>query len=72
MTYGCTCGGRFKSYSVRTTGTNRLKYLRCDSCRGTVSVSVRVDDGGKEIPAIVLEPSTTVWPQSDSADKIEA
>jgi hypothetical protein len=57
MTYGCVCGGRFKSYSVRTSGLYRLKYLRCDTCDGTTSVNVKIDGTGKELPTIVLDPS---------------
>lgn len=72
MTYGCTCGGRFKTYSTRTIGMTRLKYLRCDQCRGTASVSVRVDGCGKEIPTIVLQPSTLTVEQVATHAKIEA
>lgn len=58
MIYGCTCGGRFRVETTRTSGLHRTRFLVCRSCGGRTSVSVKLDSNGKEIPAIVLRPST--------------
>jgi hypothetical protein len=70
MRYACTCGGRFKTYSVRTIGNHRLKYLRCDSCKGRTQVSVAIDHHGKEIPTIVLQPSTRFFLQGNTSGRM--
>ena len=70
MKYGCTCGGRFKVYSVRSVGCSRIRFLRCKSCGGTTSVCIRVDAKGEELPTIVLRPSTESIDVVQGGDRI--
>jgi hypothetical protein len=52
--------GRMKCYSVRTVGSSRLRYLRCDSCQETGRETVLVDSLGRQVFTVMLAtPSTS-------------
>lgn len=60
MIYGCTCNpaARYRTYSTRTAGLFRARFLKCDHCGTTHTVEVRLDANGKEFPTTVLRHST--------------